>query len=371
MYKIIFDTVAKKPFSNDAEANAECDRLQRCVRDACNAKSSDEFKARQWLLSQCRRCDPKLTGFLSPDQFQAVLKLVNIVNTHEMTIKHWVSRFDRRDQGVVDYKAFVAAVFGDAKDAAPLALPECRKFLETVRDSILGRGSHSMFGLSRSFRIMDSNHNQKLSHAEFRDGLARYGIDVSDEATMKTVLAAFDPNNDGIDITEFLVCLRGQLNDYRYKLVELAFQQLDRDRSGVVEFAEVCRLYDVSRHPDVSSKRRSPEAVMLEFIRSWDRDGDGTITLPEFVDYYKTLSCSIDRDDYFELMIRNAWHLAGGEGWSANTSNLRVLVVHNDGLEEVVCIQNDLGIRPKDEAKIRTALAEQGVQDVRRVAIAF
>lgn len=30
-------------------------------------------------------------------------------------------------------------------------------------------------------------------------------------------------------------------------------------------------------------------------------------------------------------MIRNAWHMAGGEGQAANSSNLRVLVTHPDG----------------------------------------
>ena len=39
------------------------------------------------------------------------------------------------------------------------------------------------------------------------------------------------------------------------------------------------------------------------------------------------MSASIDLDDYFELMIRNAWHIPGGEGWCANTANKRVLVI--------------------------------------------
>jgi calcyphosin len=34
---------------------------------------------------------------------------------------------------------------------------------------------------------------------------------------------------------------------------------------------------------------------------------DGIVTMDEFMDYYKDISASIEDDDYFELMIRNAY----------------------------------------------------------------
>lgn len=55
------------------------------------------------------------------------------------------------------------------------------------------------------------------------------------------------------------------------------------------------------------------------------------MTLEEFEDYYKDISCSIDNDDYFELMIRNAWHIAGGEGWCENTTIKRYLETDENG----------------------------------------
>ena len=66
----------------------------------------------------------------------------------------------------------------------------------------------------------------------------------------------------------------------------------------------------------------------MEFTSAWDKSGDGTITWEEFLDYYRDISVGIDNEDYFELMIRNAWHLSGGEGQAANTSCRRVLVIH-------------------------------------------
>lgn len=36
---------------------------------------------------------------------------------------------------------------------------------------------------------------------------------------------------------------------------------------------------------------------------------DGKVTLNEFYDYYSNVSCSVDNDEYFALIIKNAWNL--------------------------------------------------------------
>ena len=60
-------------------------------------------------------------------------------------------------------------------------------------------------------------------------------------------------------------------------------------------------------------------------------------------------------------MIRNAWHITGGEGEAANSSNLRILVTHSDGSQEVVTLLNDLGVQPGNKREIVNRLREQGV----------
>ena len=73
------------------------------------------------------------------------------------------------------------------------------------------------------------------------------------------------------------------------------------------------------------------------------------------------MSSSIDDDDYFELMIRNAWHISGGQGSCANTSNRRVLVTQADGTKTVQEIKNDIGIKADDKAAMKANLEAQGI----------
>jgi hypothetical protein len=47
---------------------------------------------------------------------------------------------------------------------------------------------------------------------------------------------------------------------------------------------------------------------------------DGKIELREFIEYYRNVAASIDNDQYFELMITNAWNLndkSYSRGWGS------------------------------------------------------
>jgi hypothetical protein len=83
--------------------------------------------------------------------------------------------------------------------------------------------------------------------------------------------------------------------------------------------------------------------------------------------YYSNLSASVDNDDYWELMMRNAWHISGGEGWCANSSCRRVLVTHTDGRQTVEEIKNDLGMKPNDKEAMKANLVSQGITDIKSV----
>ena len=129
----------------------------------------------------------------------------------------------------------------------------------------------------------------------------------------------FDRNNDGvIRYDEFLRGIRGPLNDFRKGFVLIAFQKLDKTGEGIVDINDLAGAYDVSFHPKFKDGSMTKEEVLSEFMEQWDTcQKDGKVTFEEFCEYYTDVSASIDTDKYFELMMRNAWHIAGGEGAAA------------------------------------------------------
>lgn len=206
---------------------------------------------------------------------------------------------------------------------------------------------------------------------EFTKCISEHALDWQPEQ-IKAVFDYFDEDKSGgINFDEFLLGVRGVLNDRRKQLVLLAFNILDADKSGAVELNDIQAKYDASKHPDVKTGKRTPEDVLAEFLDTFDtEEKDGKVTPSEFCKYYSNVSSSIDDDDYFELMIRNAWHISGGEGWCANSSNRRVLCTHTDGRQTVEEIKNDLGIKGDDKEAMMANLVEQGILDITMIEVA-
>lgn len=248
-------------------------------------------------------------------------------------------KYDKDGNNRLDYEEFanmfavrgsgnnpnVNPVFGVGRQAP-------NQVLSKVLEVLKGRGMHGIRGLGIVFRRMDNNGDRRLDRSEFMWGLRENGHTLS-PSEFERIFKYFDKNNDGkISYDEFLRGVRGDLNDFRRKFVDMAFDKLDKTGDGVVNLADLETSYDVSFHPKYKSGEMSKKEILTEFMGQWDTlKKDGTVTREEFYDYYGDVSASIDEDDYFELMIRNAWHIAGGEGQSANTSIPRHLVTDANG----------------------------------------
>lgn len=71
-------------------------------------------------------------------------------------------------------------------------------------------------------------------------------------------------------------------------------------------------MYNVKGHVEYIAGKKTEDEILRELLDNFDVGGgakDGTVTLSEFENYYSNISGSVDSDDYFELMMRNAWHI--------------------------------------------------------------
>lgn len=352
------------------------DILEKSLRSKLETDTGFADEAGQAIALQrvFKHFDTDNSGYVDFREFVAALVRLNFVGVqHE--VKALFERYDADGSGFLDYGEFCGSVFGLLPSFK--GDPNSRSAVERVRAKIAERGGlNGIRTLGRILRTMDDNGNGKLDKYELEWGLRDYGMDITGK-DLDTILKAFDRDGDGqISFDELLRGIRGKLNARRRKLILLAFDVLDKDGSGEVTISDVAQAYNAKEHPLVKEalpeNRAEKEAeVLAQFMDQWDGgDKDGVVTVEEFLDYYKDVSASIDEDDYFELMIRNAWHISGGEGVCENTANKRVLVVHYDGSQEIVEIKNDMGLDTTDKLQVTQALKAQGVRSIKEVKLA-
>jgi Ca2+-binding EF-hand superfamily protein len=251
--------------------------------------------------------------------------------------------------------------------------PEDSKLLEQISDMIMSRsGKAGIESLGRFFIRSDRNKDGLLGRVELQDTMAVFGIRLTLQEVDR-ILACIDRDGSGqVTYSELLRELRGVLNPRRLDLVKLAFTRFDKSGDGQVDFQDLVNVFDASKHPDVKSGKISEKAAFDQFLANFELygDKDGVITLDEFVEYYRWVSSNIDKDDYFELMIRNAWHIPGGKGQFENTANLRVLVTFIDGTQQVIGIDDDLGMGSNpSQSVLKARLRKQGVVNIQKVTI--
>ena len=181
--------------------------------------------------------------------------------------------------------------------------------------------------MQRIFKIMDDSGNGCLEIQEFWKALCDFRIPVSPEECRK-LFDLFDVNGDGeVSYDELMRAVAGEMSPIRKDFVAKAFKKIDRDGSGILDMKDIKDTYNAKNHPDVKKGKRTEEEILSEFLDTFEihhamkhpDDRDGKITLKEFTEYYTNISSTIDNDQYFELMITNAWNLNNvtyGKAWA-------------------------------------------------------
>lgn len=108
------------------------------------------------------------------------------------------------------------------------------------------------------------------------------------------------------------------MNDYRREVCQQAFRHLDFADDGIIDLSDIKRKYNAKKHPDVVSGRRTEDEILCEFLDTFEahyammhgkQTKDRRISMKEWLEYYNNVSCNIDNDEYFALMMQNAYSL--------------------------------------------------------------
>lgn len=180
------------------------------------------------------------------------------------------------------------------------------KFINVV----LSRSGGGILGLARNFRIIDSDRSGQLSLAEFKIAMKKFRVGLTDEEVV-VLFNLYDVDKSGtIEFGEFLKGLRSKLSPQRRALVEQAFIKMDTNGSGEIDYLDLKDTYDTKHHPKVASGEWTAKQALDEFIGIFEGDkGDGnkSVSKEEWTDYHIGVSCNIDTDDEFGIMMANNW----------------------------------------------------------------
>jgi len=266
------------------------------------------------------------------------------------------SIYDVDGSGAISYKEFSDGLFGvrpstaGSQSARPSTAASTTNTQDpeqlalALKDKLATRGARGVIGLQRQFKIMDDDNSKALNEYEFCKALSEYGLGFS-KPQQKALFNYFDVDSSGsISYDEFIRAVRGAMNPSRQKIVMQAFKKLDKDGNGWIDINDVRGVYKGNKHPDVLSGKKTEDQILQEFLETFEtahsmRNNDApnyVVTKEEFIEYYNNISCSIDDDMYFMLMITNAWKLDensrkgdGTKGWGNQGGKARAAQDNN------------------------------------------
>ena len=105
---------------------------------------------------------------------------------------------------------------------------------------------------------------------EFRKAIHDFQVDIN-ENEVQTLFEYFDRARDGtINYDEFLLGVRGPINSFRRRLVNQAFDKLDKDGSGIVTGEDLIGVYNAQFHPDVRAGKKTEKQIFNEFLNTFE-----------------------------------------------------------------------------------------------------
>jgi len=131
--------------------------------------------------------------------------------------------------------------------------------------------------MKNTFNLLDKNRDGTLTMAEIEEGMKQHGIALPPD--LAQTLAALDTDGSGcVDYSEFIAATISTAQYLRKDVLWSAFRTFDKDGDGSITKQELKELIQ-DGEADIEKMNAQIEQIMAEC----DLDGDGTINFDEFV----------------------------------------------------------------------------------------
>jgi len=214
-------------------------------------------------------------------------------------------------------KALTAMKDGIAPTEVELALPalceeeaEQRMFLKQVQESVSsqlsGRAIRTLVGALSLLIKSDAASNGDLTYhvtkGDIQHCLKEYKISLGDEGDeLDRVLVAIDETDDNaVNYLHVFDALTGEMNEARMSYVRRAFDKVDMEKGGIVNFMNLKKF----ANPSLSDQ--------MELFEVYDKKVlQGGIGFAQFATFYLGLSLETPDDDEFIKTVKDQWCLLG------------------------------------------------------------
>jgi hypothetical protein len=110
----------------------------------------------------------------------------------------------------------------------------------------------------------------------------------------------------------FYLFIGGELTGQRLAVVERAWGNIDQYNQSRVSLSDLCKRFNPLADTKVKNGDLTPAHAVQKFMSTFDfgdtKKGDGgLVTKSDFIEYYTSVSPTIDEDNVFSLMVWNSW----------------------------------------------------------------
>lgn len=298
--------------------------LERQLKEKITQKAHEKQSDEAFVIKAMKFFDIYNTGTVTHSQFHQALERIGLFYTFEDLIPA-LNTYDSEGRGKIDYIDFSKILYKNEVSKAhqrklsPEELKqETVELLDYFRRTLAGMAGNGLINMRRIFTIVDKDGSGNVSIAEFSSIMKEFKLELSNEQ-INLIFKIFDVNRDGtLSYDEFMSGVRGQMNDFRYYIVNKAFDKLDVNGQDVIHLETVVSQFDVRRHPAVVEGRKSEEQVLAEFLDTFEihhnlstGSQNPSVSRAEFASYYDNVSATIGEDEYFATVLDATWDISG------------------------------------------------------------